>query len=679
MKCSSKAVSAFLLAFVFATTLHAQDAELGSLASWIAIDAPTGHEYLATEAIQDEYAGWARDSYGNLTKLVGRGEPRRVVACALDSYSYAVSQITDAGYLRLHRIGSGSSHPLWDQAHEGQQLRILTRSGPVVGVTAVANGHFAAQHRNETAIITQNDLWLDVGAESATDVADMGIALLDPVLRHLPAWSYTNEVAGPRAGARVGCAALLAAAEAGVNGSAGSTKYLISVQQVFGWIGLGAGVSSDANPGELIVLGAGSTDFDNRIVDGLGTRADVVLTGNGKAEIRLITPAVTDADALMERMSLASANQVLDAMIAAINPDAVRPTWLAAPEQTAVLNNELSRWGASENTERMMEIEGLLDQVTQRSAVPGHEGPIRNAIYNAMPQWAKEIAQTDEMGNMWVEVGPAGQATVFLAHMDEVGYEVESIDSNGVVNLARLGGVVETAWEGQPALLQLDPFINIESQAEAHSLRGVFNTRSTPQEKRPDAVTSWFGMNRGQLEAAGVRVGMGVTGYKEGHRMGAFRYSSRSLDDRVGTTSLLFALRQIDPDALQNKVVFIWTVREEGGLRGAAAMAERLGSRTRRAYSIDTFVSSDTPLESPHFAFVPLGTGPVLRSIENASMATPMNSIVIEASQRPLGLMRRLGSRRAAPTARRSLSMVRRMRDYHGLADTVTRPLKSQT
>ena len=623
MKCSSKAVSAFLLAFVFATTLHAQDAELGSLASWIAIDAPTGHEYLATEAIQDEYAGWARDSYGNLTKLVGRGEPRRVVACALDSYSYAVSQITDAGYLRLHRIGSGSSHPLWDQAHEGQQLRILTRSGPVVGVTAVANGHFAAQHRNETAIITQNDLWLDVGAESATDVADMGIALLDPVLRHLPAWSYTNEVAGPRAGARVGCAALLAAAEAGVNGSAGSTKYLISVQQVFGWIGLGAGVSSDANPGELIVLGAGSTDFDNRIVDGLGTRADVVLTGNGKAEIRLITPAVTDADALMERMSLASANQVLDAMIAAINPDAVRPTWLAAPEQTAVLNNELSRWGASENTERMMEIEGLLDQVTQMSAVPGHEGPIRNAIYNAMPQWAKEIAQTDEMGNMWVEVGPAGQATVFLAHMDEVGYEVESIDSNGVVNLARLGGVVETAWEGQPALLQLDPFINIESQAEAHSLRGVFNTRSTPQEKRPDAVTSWFGMNRGQLEAAGVRVGMGVTGYKEGHRMGAFRYSSRSLDDRVGTTSLLFALRQIDPDALQNKVVFIWTVREEGGLRGAAAMAERLGSRTRRAYSIDTFVSSDTPLESPHFAFVPLGTGPVLRSIENASMATP--------------------------------------------------------
>lgn len=520
-------------------------------------------------------------------------------------------------------VGIGSSHPLWDQTHEGQQLRILTRSGPLVGVTAVANGHFAAQHRSETAIVSQNDLWLDVGAESALEVADMGIALLDPVLRHIPAWSYANELAGPRAGARVSCAALLAAAEAGINGPTGSTKYLISVQQVLGWIGLGAGVSRGAKPDELIVLGTGAARFENRIVDGLGTRADVVLTGDDRAEIRLITPAVTDADALMERISLASANQVLDSLVAAIDPNAARPVWLAAPEQTAVLNNEASRWGGGENIDRLKEIERLLDQVTEKSAVPGHEGPIRSAIYNAMPEWAQKIAQIDEMGNMWVEAGPAGQATVFLAHMDEVGYEIESINRNGVVYLTRLGGVVTTAWEGQPALLQLDPYINKESQPEAPSLRGVFNTRSAPEQKQPGAVTAWFGMDRRQLQAAGVRVGMGVTGYKEGHRMGAFRYSSRSLDDRVGTTSLLFALRQIDPQALQHRVVFTWTVREEGGLRGAAAMAERLGSRTRRAYSIDTFVSSDTPLESPHFAYVPLGTGPVLRSVENTSMATP--------------------------------------------------------
>lgn len=627
---SSRSISVVclpLFVLLFNTIVHAQSAELEALSSWVAIDAPTGHEHLATERIQQTYAGWNRDSYGNLSKVIGAGEPRRIVACALDAYSFAVSQITEEGYLRLHRIGMavgiGSSHPLWDQAHEGQQLRILTRSGPVVGVTAVANGHFAAQHRDETAIITQDDLWLDVGAESAAEVADMGVALLDPVLRHIPAWSYANEVAGPRAGARVGCAAVLAAAEAGISGSAGSTQYLLSVQQVLGWIGLGAGMSNETNPAELIVLGAGAPAFENSLVEGLGTRADVILSRDDRTEVRLITPEVVDADALMERMTLAAANRVLDAMVEAIDPDANRPAWLSAPAQATVLNNDAARWGRGANTERLKEIEALLDQVTERSAVPGHEGPIRNTIYNALPEWAQQLAQVDDMGNMWVEIGPAGKATVFLAHMDEVGYEIESIDRSGVVNLTRLGGVVETAWESQPALLQLDPFINKESQPEAPSLRGVFNTRTAPEQKRPDAVTAWFGMNRRQLEEAGVRVGMGVTGYKEGHRMGAFRYSSRSLDDRVGTTSLLFAVRQIDPESLPNRVVFTWTVREEGGLRGAAAMADRLGNRTRRAYSIDTFVSSDTPLESPHFAYVPLGSGPVLRSVENTSMATP--------------------------------------------------------
>jgi putative aminopeptidase FrvX len=227
------------------------------------------------------------------------------------------------------------------------------------------------------------------------------------------------------------------------------------------------------------------------------------------------------------------------------------------------------------------------------------------------------------MGNLWVEFGPVSEATVFAAHMDEVGYEIESIEADGIVNLRRLGGVVTTAWEGQPAVLQLDAETDINSLPDAPQMRGVFLTRSDPQQKRPENVQAWFGMNSEQLAAAGVRIGMGITGYKEGHRMGSYRYGSRSMDDRVGTASLLLALQQIDPARLPNRVIFAWSVREEGGLRGAAELASKLFMRTRRVYSIDTFVSSDTPLESPHFAYAPLGAGPVLRSIESSAMATP--------------------------------------------------------
>ena len=105
--------------------------------------------------------------------------------------------------------------------------------------------------------------------------------------------------------------------------------------------------------------------------------------------------------------------------------------------------------------------------------------------------------------------------------------------------------------------------------------------------------------------------------------MGPYRYAARSMDDRVGSTALLLALQDIDPAQLDHRVIFAWSVREEGGLRGAARLASQYGRLSRRVYSVDTFVTSDTPLESPHFAYAPLGRGPVLRSIENSSMATP--------------------------------------------------------
>lgn len=593
------------------------------LATWVALDAPTGHEHHATAAIEDSFSGWSRDRYGNLSKSVGQGEPERVIACGLDSFGYAISQVTEDGYLRLHRIGSGSRHPLWDQSHEGQQLRILAADGPVVGVSAVANGHFAYQHRNETAIVTADDLWLDVGAESAEEVSDLGIALLDPVIRHMPAWSYANEVAGAAAGSRVGCAALVAAAQAGLKAPEGTTRYVMTVQSTLSWLGLGAALARSQPVEELIVLMPGEAQASNGRVAEIGARADTVIEQRLSGTLRVIRPQVANAQGLTERVTEQSANTLLAALRDSLDPNARLPLWLGAPAPAEVINGDERRFGTNSNPQRLALIETLLDSVAEQSAVPGHEGPVRQRIYDALPAWARAAAEFDELGNMWVDTGGGGEATVFIAHMDEVGYEVEAIGDDGVVSLRRLGGVVTTAWEGQPALLQLDPNNNRASMAEVEHLRGVFLSRSNPQTKSPPRVQAWFGMNGRELRARGVSLGMGVTGYKEGHRMGAYRYSSRSLDDRVGTTALLLALQSIDPESLPGRVIFAWSVREEGGLVGAAALARRFATETRRVYSIDTFVSSQTPLESPHFAFAPLGSGPVLRSVENSGLAVP--------------------------------------------------------
>src|SRR5207249_7737393 len=106
-------------------------------------------------------------------------------------------------------------------------------------------------------------------------------------------------------------------------------------------------------------------------------------------------------------------------------------------------------------------------------------------------------------------------------------------------------------------------------------------------------------------------------------RMGDVRLSARSIDDRAGDTALLLALDDIEPAKLDHKVIFAWSVREEGGLEGAKALAAELGPSVRRVHAVDTFVSSDSPLESRRFAYAPLGQGAVMRALDNSSVTPP--------------------------------------------------------
>ena len=348
----------------------------------------------------------------------------------------------------------------------------------------------------------------------------------------------------------------------------------------------------------------------------------------GVQAVRWLAPAVEDPGTLVERVTLAEA-EMLGTLVreSADLRTNTGTQWVAAPESTPVRST-----GAGGEDEH--EVALLLKRLTEIGAVPGHESHVRKVVLDEMPTWARDEAQVDEMGNVWLEMGPAGVADVFIAHMDEVGYEVEAIAPSGVMELRRRGGPVASAWEGQPAKLQF---------GNGEELAGVFLTRETAEQKRPSQIRAWFGMNADELERHGVRPGNGVTGYKEGHRLGAHRFTARSLDDRAGTTALLLALKRIDPSSLDHRVIFAWSVQEEGGLFGAAALAERFGAETRQVFSVDTFVSSDTPLESPHFAFAPLGAGPVLRAIENSSLAPPAERERILALARSAQLSVQIG------------------------------------
>src|SRR6266850_4964045 len=275
---------------------------------------------------------------------------------------------------------------------------------------------------------------------------------------------------------------------------------------------------------------------------------------------------------------------------------AVRAAVMAAL-LTAKPPNRLS----AQDTSRISEAQSVLSQLVESYGVSGSEAPVRATVQRLLPSWVK--SETDTAGNLWVRVGQGEGPVVIVAHMDEIGFRVDTINTDGTLGLRNRGGFILSLFEGKPALIHTD----------RADIPGIFLPRDTGFTRRtpPPLRVSVGATSRAGAESLGVKLGQTITMPKQYVRLAGARATGRSFDDRMGCASLILALRRLDRSKLKHPVIFIFSTREEIGLEGAAVAARALGTTTRRVHAIDTFVSADSPLELPNFAVAPLGAGAV--------------------------------------------------------------------
>jgi putative aminopeptidase FrvX len=116
------------------------------------------------------------------------------------------------------------------------------------------------------------------------------------------------------------------------------------------------------------------------------------------------------------------------------------------------------------------------------------------------------------------------------------------------------------------------------------------------------------------------------------------RMTARSLDDRVGCAALLAALQALDAAQVRRwsdrpAVWCVFSVEEETGLNGARSVAGK--TNPRRVYPVDSFVTSDSPLEEKHLAHARLGEGFVIRAMDSSGI-TPRDAVarVVDLARR---------------------------------------------
>jgi putative aminopeptidase FrvX len=278
------------------------------------------------------------------------------------------------------------------------------------------------------------------------------------------------------------------------------------------------------------------------------------------------------------------------------------------------------------------EAQDVLAPLVESYGPSGMEAPVRETVKRMLPSWAR--TETDTAGNLWLRVGSGDPVVVFVAHLDEIGYRVTAIRDDGSLEIAPLGGFFPSLFEARPALVHTG----------AGTVPGVFMPRDSlgdaPRRAPPPLRVDVGVTSRAAAEKLGIRTGGTVTMTKEYVRLAGTRATGRSFDDRVGSAAQVLAVRHLDRSKLRHTVIFIWSVREEVGLEGAAAAARQLGLTATRVHAIDTFVSADSPLELPNFAVAPLGAGAVARAVDNSAV-TPthlLDSLVRVARLRDVAL-----------------------------------------
>ena len=518
-----------------------------------------------------------QDRLGNLILVLGSGSPKKLLTTTLDEPGYVISNIEKDGYLRIMPLGTGMG-TMFHQFLQGNEVRINTQQGPRYGVAVVPSAHFDRLRLNPESkkpVHPWQETIIDVGCSSTEEVTAMGIRLLDPLTPNKkPQIIGGNSIAGYAIRSKSAVIAL-------------ATVARTLMQSSF--------------PGTVVIAFTTLDELNHQGLAAVKNKYGPFDEVAGLPQTFLAAYPSTP----VEMIKVSDVKNLVTYWLDKAGHGEGQPISLSIPATNSRITSPVSF--SKEST--------LLADLVARYGVSDAEAPVREYVLAALPKWAHPV--TDEKGNIILTFGKGKQHIAFVAHMDEVGYGVDSILDDGRLTLKQRGGFFNFVWEGHSAIIH----------AEGHEIPAIFEPRpdyltATAKTNGNKAPTVYAGFTtRQQALDAGIKEGATtVTMPKAMIRLSGNKATARGFDDRVGCASLLLALRDLDPDKLPFTITFVWSTGEETGLLGSTFAAKGLQD-CHIVYPIDTYVSTDDPVEPRTFGYCPLGNGAVIRVLESINIA----------------------------------------------------------
>ncbi|HTS12959.1 MAG TPA: M20/M25/M40 family metallo-hydrolase [Candidatus Limnocylindrales bacterium] len=642
------------------------------LSQFVSTPAVSGYESQLGQKIRSKLSNLnpVIDNLGDVIVTIGSGSPSRLLVAPIDEPGLVVSGITDDGYLRVQRLPQNGLPPIYNELYSAQPVKVETNTGKWIdGVVAGLSVHLQPGRMNPPRLTDLENIYIDIGATSAAEVRRAGIDNLSPVVISRRLFDLAgSELAGTSMGDRFGAAILVDVLRNLDSAKVkGTLTVAFVVQQRTGARGLerlletrqfdemvyvgrllpggpipgaeGMHRAPRREPGSGVLVGMSQTDGS---LEGLAAELKQLADSNqipfasdyssgiappsylaapsfppkwahlGVATAWPDTPAET-----LSAKDLGALGRLVGLYVGASTPSGSGGGMASGEEHAA-----MGAPGAH------MSNVAILSALVPSYGVSNHEGPVRDEVKKLLPPWAKP--ETDDAGNLVLRVGtaPAGAKTpsiLVVAHMDEIGYEVKSISSDGRLEVTSQGGGEPSFFLGHPALVHA-------ANGDHDAIMELPNGWDDPKFEWPRGRNSGTAIRvdvgartPDEVEKLGIKVGDTVTIPKAYRPLLGTRANGRSFDDRVGDTALISAAWALGGPLKDRNVTFVFSTAEEIGLNGAAATAKRLGVGNHPDYvfAVDTFVSSDSPIESKRFADAPIGKGFVIRAVDNSNIVRP--------------------------------------------------------
>ncbi len=255
----------------------------------------------------------------------------------------------------------------------------------------------------------------------------------------------------------------------------------------------------------------------------------------------------------------------------------------------------------------------LLNRLICATGTSGKETEIKTMLFKEIKKYVKDVKE-DKFGNLIAHKKCKGPTVLLIAHMDEIGLMVKSIDSRGYIHCSEIGVVEPLSLVGARVSIAT-------KKGHIHgviTLKNISNNENTGPVPSVEHLIVDTGMNSKKLKEKGVEIGSYIDIQKTAGFLGSKKFvCGKALDDRIGCYILIELAKRIKKYKSGCDVYFVFSVQEELGLYGAKTSIYNI--KPDWAVSVDVTNANDFGEDTTKF----LGKGPTITVKDAQMIANP--------------------------------------------------------